>query len=343
MPDGEHADQPTAPILGITWQPHEIEKKALSRLPGHRYISPVVEGSHESHEDIDVLVALGRHVSGSLLQQLPNLRLIHLPNHGVDGLERPEVMDEIDRRSIRVAAAAQAGGPIAEFVIMGLIALNRRLVVTHSAMVRKGGDRSTALRRSRLDGAMGGELFGSNLLVIGYGALGAAVAQKASALGMRVTAVKRRPLPSLEGHPLVACVGLDRLDDSLSQADHVVVCVPLTRETMSLITDARLRSMPQGSHVVNVARGLVVDEHAVVRLVREGHLGGALLDVWTVDEGNSDGLVPDASWEGLNIIATPHYSAATVEARLRSLEFIVENVSGVRAGKRLLNGVRLGS
>jgi len=343
MPIENDTSEPTVPTLGITWQPHEIEKEVLSQLPSHRYIPPKGDDPDAPHEDVDVLVSLGRNVSLDLLQRLPNLRLIHIPNHGVDGLERQDVMEEVDRRSIQVAAAAQAGGPIAEFVIMGLIALNRRLIVTHSAMVSKNGDRSTALRRSRLDGAMGGELSGSNLLVIGYGALGAAVAQKASARGMQVTAVKRQPLSNLEGHPLVECVGLDRLDDALSRADHVAVCVPLTKETTSLITEARLRSMPRGSHIVNVARGLVVDERAVLRLVREGHLGGALLDVWTVDEGNADGLVPDASWEGLNIIATPHYSAATVEARLRSLQFIVENVSGMRAGEQLLNDVRLGS
>jgi len=342
MPVAEPTDESTSPVLGMTWRPHEVEQEVLAQLPGYRFIPPKGDSSDAPGEDVDVLVSLGRDVSLDLLQRLPNLRLIHIPNHGVDGLERQEVMDEIGRRAIQVAAAAQAGGPIAEFVIMGLIALNRRLIVTHSAMVSKNGDRSTALRRSRLDGAMGGELSGANLLVIGYGALGAAVAQKASALGMRVTAVKRQPLSSLEGHPLVDCVGLDRLDDALSRADNVAVCVPLTKETKSLITEERLRSLPRGSHIVNVARGLVVDERAVLRLVKEGHLGGALLDVWTVDEGNPDGLVPDPSWEGLNIIATPHYSAATVEARLRSLQFIVENVSGMREGRPLLNEVRLG-
>lgn len=332
---------PLPPIVGITWEPHEVEREALNGLPAWCVVPQEAVNDQPERESVDALVTLARHVSVGLLQQLPQLRLLHLPNHGTDGLQRPDLVAELDRRQIAVAAAAQAGLPIAEFVIMCLVALNRRLAITHAAMVQGSGERSLHLRRTRLDGAMGGELSGSRLLVIGYGALGTAIAHRAAAMGMRVTAVKRTPLTDLRREPIDACVGIDQLDEVLPEADHVVLCVPLNADTESLLDEVRLRALPLGAHVINVARGRVVDERALIELVREGHLGGAALDVWSVDEGAEQGLVPDPSWGSLNIIATPHYAASTREARLRSLQFIVANVRRMRDGELIENRVTL--
>ncbi|WP_130648110.1 NAD(P)-dependent oxidoreductase [Egicoccus halophilus] len=329
------------PVLGVTWNPHELERAELDRLPEWRVLEAAGERS-PVWDRVDALAALARHISPDLLDALPALRLVHLPNHGVDGLERPDIVRRLRDRGVQVAAAAQAGPPIAEFVMMCLVALTRRLALTHAAMILQGGDRSAGLRRQRMDGAWGGELQNSHLVVLGYGTIGREVARRASAFGMRVTAVKRRPLGDLRDEPIDACLPSGQIEVALEQADHLVVCVPLSRETERLLDARRLRLLPRGACLVNVARGRVIDERAAFQLVADGHLGGAAFDVWANDEG-ADGLQPDPAWQHLNVLATPHYAASTREARVRSIRFIADNVQRFRAGATLRNPVELGT
>lgn len=160
------------------------------------------------------------------------------------------------------------------------------------------------------------ELAGSTVLVVGLGAIGREVARLAEAFGMRVLSVRRR-----EGD----------LDELLPQADAVVVTLPLTRETRGLIDRRRIGLMKPGAVFVNVGRGAVVDEAALVGALRSGRLRGAALDVF------SEEPLPESSpfWELENVIVSPHTAALSSRENERIVELFCDNLRRYLAGEPL--------
>ncbi|NUS61823.1 MAG: phosphoglycerate dehydrogenase, partial [Lysobacter sp.] len=157
-------------------------------------------------------------------------------------------------------------------------------------------------------GLTGFELEGKKLGVIGLGRIGGTVARKAQGIGMEVAAYDPFLPPSAAGK---GSVPLKTLDDLLAWADIVTLHIPRTKETTHLLNEARLRSMKHGAYLINAARGGLVDEAALLRLLDEGRLAGAALDTFATEPLPADSpLRPHPK-----LILTPHLGASTSEAQ----------------------------
>jgi phosphoglycerate dehydrogenase-like enzyme len=177
------------------------------------------------------------------------------------------------------------------------------------------------------------ELAECTLGIVGLGGIGAAVARRGTALGMRVVASRRRAAAGPPG--VEVFTGPGALDAVLHRSDYLVVAVPQTEETRGMIGARELARLPPGAVVVNVARGGVVAEGALADALGAGRLRGAGLDVFAEEPlpGTS------ALWGLANVLVTPHVSATSHRFWRRQADLIVDNVGRYLAGRPLRNTV----
>jgi Phosphoglycerate dehydrogenase and related dehydrogenases len=196
-------------------------------------------------------------------------------------------------------------------------------------MARRAWDRTLVAPKAR-------PLEGSTLAIVGYGHIGRELARRARAFDMRVIAVARNPQPD----PLLdQALPLASLHAALRQADFVAVCVALTPETTHLLDDAAFAACKPGALVVNVARGPVLDQPALVRALQSGHLGGAGVDV-----SDPEPLPPDDPlWDCPNLIVSPHFAGSgSPRSIARLAEGVADNLQRLIAGQPLQHVVSNG-
>ena len=247
----------------------------------------------------------------------PQLKLIFLTNAGLDRLAPFDWLPPgVALLNNRGTHAEKSG----EFAIMSILMLANRL----PAMV-------TNQRQGMWRKVWGSVLAGRNLTVIGLGTLGGATAEQASRFGMRVTGVRANPAP----HPAcVRVVGTLALDDVVPETEFLVLACPLTAVTRGLMSRKRLECLPSGAGVVNIGRGELLDQDALCDLLDQGHLSGAVLDVFTPEPIPHNHRL----WSTPNLIISPHTAAddpATYNER--SLEIFLDNLRALRDGRPLPN------
>lgn len=171
---------------------------------------------------------------------------------------------------------------------------------------------------------------GRNLLILGLGQTGQAVAKRAQAFGMSVTGMRARaqPTPNVEH-----VIPPEALDEALPRTDAVVVCVPLLPSTRDLLSAARIAMMKPGAVLVDVSRGGVVDQTALAAALASGALGGAALDVFEVEPLPKDSPL----WTLENAILTPHCSSVYEGWELKSVAMFCDNLTRYLAGAPLTN------
>src|SRR5688572_28222212 len=247
--------------------------------------------------DVDaVLVRSATKVPAEALVNVPNLKVIGRAGAGVDTID----VDAATAKGIAVMNAPDGNTlAAAEHAISLLFALARHVPRADAGM--KAGEWPKA-------GLTGFELEGKKLGVIGLGRIGGTVARKAQGIGMEVAAHDPFLPVSAAGK---GSVPLKTLDELLAWADIVTLHIPRTKDTTNLLSEARMRSMKQGAYIINAARGGLVDEAALLRLLDEGHLGGAALDTFATEPLQADS--PLRAHEKL--ILTPHLGASTSEAQ----------------------------
>lgn len=178
-------------------------------------------------------------------------------------------------------------------------------------------------------------LAGATLGVVGLGTIGGEIARRARAFGMHVVGVKRTP--GAAGVPEVETVTVDRLREVLPRCDFVVLVVPMTPATHHLLGAAELAAMKPGACLVNIARGSVVDEDALVAVLRDGRIAGAALDVF-----EQEPLPADHPFWGLpNVIVTPHVAGEPADYARRVADVFLDNLERWRRGEPLRNVVDL--
>jgi phosphoglycerate dehydrogenase-like enzyme len=178
-------------------------------------------------------------------------------------------------------------------------------------------------------------LAGCTLGVIGLGAIGGAIAARAKALGMRVIATRRRWQPGQRSPLADELHGPDGLERLLALSDAVVLCAPDSPATRDLIDAKALEQMKPGAVLVNVARGALLDEPALIAALRSGRLRAAILDVTRVEP-----LPPgDPLWDAPNLYLSPHCSVSPDAYVERMLDFLAENVGRWVRGEPLANRV----
>jgi (S)-sulfolactate dehydrogenase len=250
-------------------------------------------------------------VRGRVLEAAANVRVIGRLGVGLDNID----VHECERRGITVIPATGANAEsVAEYVIATAMMLLRGAYLC-SAEVACGKWPREALARGR-------EIGGKALGLVGFGSIGRATARKAAALGMKILAFD----PQLEpADPVWNEYGAQsrRLEALLGESDVVSLHLPLAPETRGLFDAATMGRMKPGAVLVNTARGGIVDEPALAKLLHEGHLGGAALDVY-----DSEPLGAATPLEGApRLILTPHIAGVTLESNERVSGLIAQRVA----------------
>ena len=272
--------------------------------------------------DADVLV-VSMMWKNELAGTASRLKFIQSISAGTDQYDR----QLLRQRGVRVASAAGVNAQaVAEHSMAMILALSRRLPEARDnqhARHWRGMIGEIARREF--------ELAGKTLLVVGMGRIGSRLVRLAKAFDMRVIATKRDPSTGADGADAVA--GTDRLHEVLSQADIVALTCPLTPQTENLIDASALASMKPGAHLVNVSRGRVVDEPALIKALQEGRLAGAALDV-TCEEP-----LPASSplWAMPNVLITPHTAGETQAYEDNVIDILLENLDRMWRGATLRN------
>jgi phosphoglycerate dehydrogenase-like enzyme len=261
----------------------------------------------------------------------PQLRLVQALGAGVDAFHLRALPEGCVLCNVYEHAV-----PIAEYCIGALLALTTSMV-RRDRQFRQGSWEGTGRR----DGIPHAELSGSMLGLIGYGTIGREIAVRANAFGMKVRAVRSRV--SQESDPLLEWAGgPERLRELLETSDHVVVCCPLTDETLGLLNAERLSWMKPTAQLVNVARAEVADEKALYEALKNNRIGGAALDVWyRYPASGFDVLLPSTApfQELANVIMTPHLSAWTHGLVERRWAKMAANLDALAEGRPLQNVV----
>ena len=254
------------------------------------------------------------------------LRWVHSATAGMGGLLFPEM---VASDVLLTNSAGVHGPPIAESVLAGVMYFLRGLDVAVDQ--QRAGTWSKSFFVSGESPLR--EVADCRVLVIGAGGIGSEVATRFSALGATCVGVRRRPE---QGVPpgFVRVVGPDAIDAELPRADVVVVAAPATGGTRGLLGAARLDLLPANAIVVNVARGTLVDEAALVDRLRAGRLRGAVLDVFAEEP-----LAPSSPlWQLRSALLTPHVSAVSpLRFWPRQLTLFADNWSRYVRGEPLRN------
>jgi phosphoglycerate dehydrogenase-like enzyme len=258
----------------------------------------------------------------SAVRKAPRLKWLHAFNVGVDH----PIYDELLARRVRLTTSAgSTAEPIAQTAITGLLALARgfpRWMVAQRS--RKWDPERKVLPR---------DLRGQTAVVVGLGRIGAEIARLGRALGLKVIGIRRSPQragdPVDELHPPGALPGL------LARCDWLIIACPLTHETRAMVNAAMLSALPRGARMINVARGEIVSEPALIEALSSGHLAGAYLDVFETEP------LPAASplWDMPNVLVTPHNSSAASGNDERVLAIFLDNLGRWHRGAPLVNEV----
>lgn len=262
-------------------------------------------------------------VLDKILNAAPGLRWQHTPSAGVNHLLTPTALS---RDIILTNSAGVHAIPIAEFVMAFMLNHVKHLGKLHQRQIDRTWDRpwkdSTFLQ----------ELFGATVLIIGAGGIGQAIAQRASAFGMRVWGSRKHPNPLLSFEKIV---GANEWYPLLPAADFVVLALPLTSETKEIIDAKVLRSMQRSAYLINIARGALVDETALLTALTEGWIAGAGLDAFVTEPLPAEHPL----WSAPNLFVTPHTSWSSPHTRTRTVALFLENLHRYRTEQPLRNVV----
>jgi phosphoglycerate dehydrogenase-like enzyme len=265
-------------------------------------------------------------INRTAFASLPRLRWVQSPAVGVGGMLGPELAAS---PVILTSARGVRARAMAEHVIGVTIALARQLPL----VIRRQLAHDWALNEIETSGAIR-TLNGRRLAIVGLGAIGLEVAPIASALGLRVSAIRKRTNQT-RPDSVEEVLPPERLFELLARCDIVVLAAPLTPDTNRLIGAEALSHIKPGALLINVGRGKLIDDDAVIAALGDGRLGGAALDVFTKEP-----LDPASPyWDLPNVIITPHISGAMEDYWTPLVALFTENLRRFESGRPLLNVV----
>lgn len=268
----------------------------------------------------DLMLKYGRSFF-SAVRKAPNLDWVQICVAGVD---HPAFVDLLKRGKCVTNASGTTAVPIAQTAITGLMMLLRGFPHWLSAQRRREWDQ---LPRHNMPRDIGGQW----VCVLGMGNIGTEIARLAQAFGMKVAGIRRSPRRPED--PVDAMHPPAELAAVLPRCQALVVACPLTDETRGLVNAAMLAALPRGAQVVNIARGEVINEAALIQALRTGHVAGAYLDVF-----EREPLPPESPlWDMPNVIASPHNSFASSGNEARLLALFLDNAACWLHGRPMRN------
>ena len=305
--------------------PRPVVAATAAQFPDVEFSSPPDRAAAE-RELPEADVVLGWAVRRENFATCERLRWVHLTAAGVGSVLFPELAasDVILTNSRGLHAVS-----IAEHVLGVMLALVRNLHLARDAQREKRWTQD----QMWLEPPPLRELHGATLGLVGLGAIGSAIAVRARAFGMRVIAVRRRP--SRSAGVVEESWGPERLGDLCAQSDFVVFCAPLTGETRGMLGAAEIARMRPGTFVLNIGRGAVIDEPALIAALQENRIAGAGLDVFAEEP------LPESSplWSMPNVIVTPHISGFGPRLWERAMEIFARNLRAFLDGTPMENVV----
>jgi len=269
----------------------------------------------EAAKTADVLVTtVTDHVDRAVLSQAaPNLQLIANFGTGIDNID----LDTARNRSITVTNTPGVLTEDTADMTMALILAVPRRLVEGARFLKEAGDRWKGWSPTWM---LGNRIFGKRLGIIGMGHIGQAVARRAKAFGLGIHYHNRRRLNEEIEEELEATYW-ESLDQMLARVDIVSVNCPHTPATYHLLSSRRLKLLKPTSYIVNTARGEVIDENALARMLEAGEIAGAGLDVFEHEPAiNPKFLNAD------NVVVLPHLGSATIEGRVDMGEKVIINI-----------------
>lgn len=251
-----------------------------------------LDGSEEQYYDQDFsdvdAVMCYRFFNFNDISRFPNLKYIHTTSAGLDHMP----MDYIREHNIHLCNARGVYSvPMAEFALCGVLQIYK-----YAPRMRKQQDAHIWRQRGKMR-----EMGGKRVCIVGAGSIGTETAKRFSAMGCHVTGLCRHPAPLPYFDEVLH---VDQLDVLLPETDIVILTVPLTDETRHLFNAERFERMKDGSVLVNISRGAIVETEALVHALESKKLFGAVIDVFEQEPLPEDSPL----WDLENIIVTPHFS-----------------------------------
>lgn len=259
---------------------------------------------------------LGAPFFGALLRA-PNAQWLHMFAAGTDN----PVFAQLLSQGVRLTnSAGSSATPIAHTVIMHTIAL-----------CRDARTFSIAQHQHRWAERNAVDVEGRTMGIVGLGSIGSEVARLAQHFGIKVIGMRRTP----RGDEPCETWPTSRLHELLPLVDDLVLTAPLTDETFEIIGAPELALLRPGAHIINIGRGQLIDEPALIDALQSGHVGGAALDVFVVEPLPTESPL----WDLPNVIVTPHSAGGTPLADARALGMFNENLGRWVRGEALINEV----
>ena len=307
----------TTKVLIGSRQVPEIEAMLSDAPPGVevRFL-PHGESLREHITDIDILFG---HLGEDVMQEATALRWVHQPHAGVEGFMYPAFKAS---DVILTNCRGLYGTQIAEHAFALLLSITRRIPDQLEFMKTKHWERVPCV-----------ELAGMTMGILGLGGIGRAIAMRAQAFEFNVIAADVESIDKPD--TVSAFYRLDGLMAFLAKSNILMVCCPSTPETHKLLSDAQFNQMPDASYVVNVSRGKVIDETALVTALQSGKLAGAGLDVTYTEPCPPENPL----WEQQNVILTSHSAGASQHIRRRAMQLFIDNLHRYVKGEPLVNVV----
>jgi phosphoglycerate dehydrogenase-like enzyme len=306
--------------------PTEPQLAMLQALP--EKTSLAVGNSPEAFEraapDADVIFnwSAGRDLLRAVFAMTPRVRWVHSRAAGLDNLLFPELVESPVPLTNGSGVFSASLGEFALAAILYFAKDFRRMIRNQMA--------------GRWEQFDVHEISGQTVGIVGYGDIGRAVATRVRSMGMRVLAVKRHGAPVYNVDPLVDRIYFpEQRAEMIALCDYVVVAAPLTPETRSLIGEAEFAAMRPGAVIINVGRGPVIDEPAMIKALAEGRIKGAGLDVFTHEP------LPDGHpfYRMENVLLSPHCADHTMDWLEQAMQFFLENFERYTKGEPLRNVV----
>jgi phosphoglycerate dehydrogenase-like enzyme len=305
--------------MDLTYLRDHIPQDLSDRIHFHWFKSS--EEATAYLADADVIVTAGR-MNPEIMKQATKLKWIQTLSAGVDKLPLPELAE---RNIVLTNARGVHTIQMSEFTISLMLQWVRKSNLLHNQQQKQVWDHQISF----------GELHGKTIGIVGAGAIGEAVARKAKVFDMTVIGLNRSGTHQPAFDRTVS--GDDGLNYLLSQSDFVVLLLPSTSKTHHLVTKEHLALMKSSAFLINLARGDVIDEQALITTLQEGKLAGAALDVFEQEP------LPAASplWKMDNVIVTPHIAGSSAHYTERASAIVYHNIRALLEGGEMINVVDL--
>lgn len=309
--------QEAAQAAGVTPRIIHLPDDASQRLPPETLAS--IEAAYLTR---DIRFSDLYQSFGDTMKTAPGLKWVHFTSTGID--QHP-FLPALHERKVRLTTSAGSNGePVGQTAFGGLL------------MLARGFPRWIAAQRERRwDPARGKDvprdLRGQTVIVVGLGTIGATVARMCQALEMKVIGLRRSP--KRDGDPVDEMHTLDKLPALLPGADWLVLACPYTKETHQLVNAGTLALMQKHACLINVARGAVCEEKALIAALQSKSIAGAYLDVFEKEPLPADSPL----WDIPNVIVSPHNASASAGNDARAAKIFTENLKLYAAGKRMDN------